>query len=99
MKIVNFSEARNSLRAVLDRVVDDADVTVIARRDAPDAVVMSLDYYSSLMETVHLLSSPANAAHLARSIQQARTGRSKRRDLIDVTDDGAPDDAQHQLHG
>lgn len=99
MKIVSFSEARSSLRAVLDRVVDDADVTVIARRDAPDAVVMSLDYYSSLMETVHLLSSPANAAHLAKSIEQARAGRSKQRDLIAVTDDGAPSDAQHQLHG
>jgi antitoxin YefM len=84
VKIVNFSEARRSLRALLDRVVDDADVTVISRQDAPDAVVMSLDYYSSLMETVHLLSSPANAAHLAKSIEQARAGRSTQRDLIDV---------------
>jgi antitoxin YefM len=99
MKIVNFSEARSSLRAVLDRVVDDADVTVISRRDAPDAVVMSLDYYSSLMETVHLLSSPANAAHLANSIKQARAGRAKQRDLIEVPDEGALDNAQHQLHG
>jgi antitoxin YefM len=99
MRIVNFSQARNSLRAVLDQVVDDADVTVIARRDAPDAVVMSLDYYTSLMETVHLLSSPANAAHLAKSIEQARSGNSKQRDLIEVPDDGAPEDAQYQLHG
>lgn len=83
MRIINFSEARGSLRAVLDQVVEDADVTVISRRDAPDAVVMSLDYYSSLMETVHLLSSPANAAHLARSIAQARSGRVQRRELID----------------
>jgi antitoxin YefM len=89
MRIVNFSQARNSLRAVLDQVVDDADVTVIARRDAPDAVVMSLDYYTSLMETVHLLSSPANATHLAKSIEQARSGNSKQRDLVAVPDDGA----------
>lgn len=84
MRIINFSDARNTLRAVLDQVVDDADVTVIARRDAPDAVVMSLDYYSSLMEMVHLLSSPANAAHLARSIEQVRTGRFTRRELVEV---------------
>lgn len=37
------------------------------RGSAAPAVVMSFDYYSSLMETVHLLSSPANAAHLAKS--------------------------------
>ena len=99
MRIINFSDARNTLRAVLDQVVDDADVTVISRRDAPDAVVMSFDYYSSLMEMVHLLSSPANAAHLAKSIEQARSGRSKRRELIEVTDAGKEDDAQHELHG
>jgi antitoxin YefM len=99
MRIINFTDARNTFRAVLDQVVDDADVTVISRRDAADAVVMSFDYYSSLMEMVHLLSSPANAAHLAKSIEQARSGRSKRRELIEVPDAGKEDDAQHELHG
>jgi antitoxin YefM len=86
MRIVNFSEARNSLKNVIDQVVEDADVTVIARRDAPNAVVMSFDHYSSLMETVHLLSSPANVAHLARSIAQLRAGKAERRELIEVPD-------------
>jgi antitoxin YefM len=86
MKTVNFPEASSSLGELLDRVVADADVTVISRRDAPDAVVMSLDYYSSLMETVYLLSSPANAAHLGESIQQARAGRSHQRDLVETPD-------------
>ena len=72
MKIVTFTEARNKLKAVLDRVVDDADYTVITRRDADDTVVMSLEYFNSLLETVHLLKSPANAAHLERSIAQYR---------------------------
>lgn len=84
MRIINFSDARNSLKDVIDQVVEDADVTVISRRDAPDAVVMSLDHYSSLMETVHLLSSPANAAHLARSISQLRSGQAQRRELIEA---------------
>jgi antitoxin YefM len=69
MRVVNFSEARNSLKTVMDQVIDDADYTVITRRDAPDAVLMSLDTFNGLMETVHLLKSPANAAHLARSIE------------------------------
>jgi antitoxin YefM len=87
MRIVNFSEARNSLKNVIDQVVEDADVTVIARRDAPNAVVMSFDHYSSLMETVHLLSSPANVAHLARSIAQLRAGKTGRRELIEIPDE------------
>lgn len=83
MRIVSFTQARNSLKAVLDSVVDDADTAVITRRDSEDAVVMSLDYYNSLMETVHLLRSPANAEHLNRSIEQFKSGKVTRRDLID----------------
>ena len=83
MNIVSFTEARNNLKSVLDQVVNDADCTVITRRDSEDAVVMSLDYYKSLMETVHLLKSPVNAAHLSRSIEQYRQGKSQARELID----------------
>ena len=83
MQVINFSEARNNLKQVIDRVVADADVAVIARRDAPDAVVMSLDTFNSWMETVHLLKTPANASHLAKSIRQLRAGKSRPRKLVD----------------
>ena len=83
MDVVTFTEARNKLKTVLDRVVDDADYTVITRRDADDAVVMSLDYFNSLLETVHLLKSPANAAHLERSIAQYKQGKVTEKDLLD----------------
>ncbi|EHV5558008.1 type II toxin-antitoxin system Phd/YefM family antitoxin [Vibrio parahaemolyticus] len=83
MRIVSFTEARNGLKAVLDNVVNDADTTVITRRDSEDAVVMSLDYYNSLMETVHLLRSPQNAEHLNRSIAQYRAGKTAARELVD----------------
>lgn len=83
MKIISFTEARNGLKTVLDGVVDDADTTVITRRDAEDAVVMSLDYYNSLMETVHLLRSPTNAEHLNRSITQYKMGKAMEHALVD----------------
>ncbi|MFM7449691.1 MAG: type II toxin-antitoxin system Phd/YefM family antitoxin [Leptolyngbyaceae cyanobacterium] len=83
MRVVTFSEARNKLKAILEQVVNDADYTVITRRDAEDAVVMSLDYFNSLLETVHLLKSPANVAHLERSIAQYRQGQTIERDLLD----------------
>ena len=84
MRVVNFPEARNSLKTVIDQVIDDADYTVIARRDAPDAAVMSLAIFYGLMETVHLLKSPANAAHLARSIAQYRQGEVIQRGQADA---------------
>ncbi len=83
MKVVNFSDARNRLKSVLDQVANDRDYTIISRRDADDAVVMSLDQFNSLMETVHLLRSPANAAHLAKSIKQYQSGKTVSRDPTD----------------
>jgi len=83
MKVVTYTEARSTLKTVLDRVVNDADVTVISRRDAEgDAVVMSLDSYNSIMETLHLMSAPANAAALARGIAQDRAGQTLERELL-----------------
>ena len=75
MQVVTFTEARNNLKNILNRVIEDADCILITRDDAEDTVVMSLDYYNSLMETLHLLKTPANAAHLHKSIKQFRQGK------------------------
>ena len=83
MRVINFSDARNHLKTVIDQVVDDADYTVITRRDAEDAVLISLDHFNGLMETVHLLKSPANAQHLAKSINQYRSGKTRQHELVD----------------
>jgi len=34
MKVVTYSHARNALKPILDEVVQNADVTIISRRDA-----------------------------------------------------------------
>ena len=83
MQIISYTEARNNLKSVLDSTVDNADATIITRRDSEDAVVMSLDYYNSLIETVHLLRSPANAARLAQSIKEYQQGETIEQALID----------------
>ena len=79
MKIIPYAKARRSLKAVLDTVHEDADVTIISRRDGANAVVMSLVHYQRLMETMHLLATPANAAHLVMSIAQLKAGKAARR--------------------
>jgi antitoxin YefM len=77
MRITSYTEARNGLKTVLDGVENDADITIITRRDGGDAVVMSMAHYQSMAETLYLLSSPANAAHLAASIAEHKAGKAK----------------------
>jgi antitoxin YefM len=84
MHVVSYSEARENLKAVMDRAVEDADVTLITRRGSSNAVLLSQDLFDSLMETVHLLRSPANATHLAQSIAQDQAGQTSSRGLSDA---------------
>ncbi len=83
MRVVTYSHARNALKSILDEVVRDADVTIISRRDAEgDAVVMSLNSYNSIMETLHLTGNPVNAAALAKAIAQDKAGQAQDRQLL-----------------
>lgn len=63
--------------------MNDAEATVMTSRDSKEAVVMSFDHYSSLMETVHLLCSPANIKHLDKSIKQYKSGKVTQHHLLD----------------
>ena len=84
MQVISYTEARNSLKAVIDQVIDDQAPTLIHRREGGNAVILSEKAYSSIQETLYLLSSPANARALMRSIDQVKAGKAKRRKLIDA---------------
>ena len=87
MEILNFTEARQNFKAVLDRVTNDVDATVVVRREGDDAVIMSKSHYDSIMETLYLLRSPANAQRLRESIVAVEAGLLEEHDLIDVDED------------
>lgn len=72
MNVVSYTDARNNLKEVLDQVTETNEVIIISRKGNEHAVVMSLEYYNSLLETAHLLSTPANVAHLMKSIEQLK---------------------------
>lgn len=71
MRTVNFTEARSNLRDVLDTVTADHTITIITRRDADDAVIMSLSDYNSVQETLYLFGSQANVARLHAAMAEA----------------------------
>ena len=61
MKIMTYTESRAHYAEVLDQVVNDREEIVITRQGHESVVIMALDEYESLMETVYLMQSPANA--------------------------------------
>jgi antitoxin YefM len=71
MSHVSYSEFRGSLARYMDEVCDSRAALIVTRQNARSVVVMSEDEYDSLMETIHLLRTPANAARLLQSIEQA----------------------------
>ncbi|MDM1544562.1 type II toxin-antitoxin system prevent-host-death family antitoxin [Ignatzschineria indica] len=83
MHIFTYSDARNNLKSVLDKVNNDADVAFITRKEGGHAVIMGQEHYDSLMETLYLLSSPNNANRLTESIAQLRSSKKVERDLIE----------------
>ncbi|MGK7879290.1 MAG: type II toxin-antitoxin system Phd/YefM family antitoxin [Crocosphaera sp.] len=82
MNIINVSEETNNVKSVLDTVTKDKNATVIIKSDVEDAVIMSKSYYDSLMETIYLLKSPANAKHLEEAILEYKSGKTQEHDLI-----------------
>ena len=83
MLAANYSEFRGDLKKYLDDVEFNKETLIIKRGKGKGTVIISLDEYNSLMETVHLLNSPANAVHLAKSIKQYRSGKVKSHRLTD----------------
>ncbi len=82
MDTLNYTNVRADLARTMDRVNDDRTPIVITRQRGRSAVLMALEDYNSLTETMHLLRSPRNAARLAESIAQANKGRSRKRALM-----------------
>jgi len=82
MNILTFTEARASLKTVMDDVCKDHAPTVISRVNGEHVVMLSLADFNSMTETMYLLGSANNASRLMESIAQLKAGKAQQRDLI-----------------
>jgi antitoxin YefM len=81
MEHVTTSQLRGNLKKVLDRVNSDHVPVSVARTGGREVVLVDGDDYRSIMETLHLVRSPANAERLEEGMRQHREGQ---RNVIDV---------------
>ena len=82
MKVVNFSDFRNHLAENLNAVNDDREVVIVSRSKGKTVVVMDLDEYNSIQETLHLTSTTANRDRLLSAIGEMNKGGGRKRKLI-----------------
>lgn len=83
MNTTTISSAKENLEGLIDKVENDAEPTLIIIDENRKAVLISESEYNSWQETVYLLSNPANAEHLRKSITEAENGNIKERELIE----------------
>lgn len=83
MRTVMFSQARAELAGLLDEVSHDRAPIEIVRRDKESAILIDKREYEGMMETLHLLSSPANSKRLTEALENADAGNIEFHDLID----------------
>jgi len=69
-----YSQARQNLANLLDRVTNDREIVYVKRRGSESVAMIAADELQSLLETIHLLRSPKNAERLMGAIDRARAG-------------------------
>ena len=83
MQAVNYSHARNNLKLLIDDVDENFETYLITTKNNKKAVLISAEEYSSMKETLYLLSTPANRDRLLASIQEIEAGHFKEKELIE----------------
>ena len=83
MNAVPIIQAARNLDALIEQIIEDAEPAILLNDRGSKAVLMSLEEFNSWQETLYLLSNPANAEHLQRSLQEAREGKTAERELLD----------------
>ncbi|MEY3740428.1 MAG: hypothetical protein RLZZ192_1104 [Pseudomonadota bacterium] len=79
-----YSQAREQLKALMDKATEDREVIVVRRRTGGDVAMIAADELESLVETAHLLRSSKNAERLLTALTRARSDSVKPIALSDL---------------
>jgi antitoxin YefM len=90
VKVLTITDVRKNFAAVVDSVIDDAEECVIPRGGGNAVVIVSLDEWNAMNETLHVLGSASNARRLLESIAQADAGLLEEHPLVDPEAPASP---------
>ena len=82
MEVVNYTEFIKNLTKSLNKVNDDAEIVVVSRSKGKNVVVMALEEYNAIQETLHVVQSVSNRNRLDKAIEQMDKGQFESHTLI-----------------
>jgi antitoxin YefM len=83
MEVVNYTEFRKNLTKSLNKVNDDAEIVVVSRSKGKNVVVMALEEYNAIQETLHVVKSVSNRNRLDKAIEEMDKGQFEIHSLIE----------------
>lgn len=75
MQTVSYTDARNQLARLMDTTVRDREPITITRNGEGKVVMISADEFAAMEETLHLLSTPANAERIRQGLSDYKSGK------------------------
>jgi len=84
MTVMTYTRARQAFANIMKTVNADRTHVHVTQKSGDDVVIMSKADFDSIEETMHLLSSPANASRLNQSIAELEVGGGTEHALIEV---------------
>jgi antitoxin YefM len=82
MEVLNYTEFRKNLTKSLNKVNEDSEIVIVSRSKGKNVVVMSLEEFNSINETLHLVNSTANKQRLDAAIKEMEQGKFSTHPLI-----------------
>lgn len=83
MDVLNYTEFRQNLAKNLDKVNDNADIVIVSRSKGKNVVVMALEEYNAITETLHMVKSEQNRKRLQAAIDEMNSGEFQQHGLIE----------------
>ena len=83
MQTISYTEARNGLAGLMEAATRDREPITITRNGEGTVVILAAEEYAAMEETLHLLSTPANAERIRQGLADFAAGKVHTGELCD----------------
>ena len=84
MHAVSYTQVRNNFAKIMNSVCESHSPLIITRQKSDPVVMISLEDYNAIEETLYLLKSPKNAERLSKALQALEDRKFLKKDLIEA---------------